>query len=246
MKRVLWILGAVALFAGCATGTTSSTAVTLSATPATAAPPGAPAGTAAPTAGPLASSDAIATAPPATAFKEITLTGKGKKVAKFNIPEDAAAIAVITHKGKSNFIIHSIDASGATVDHLVNVIGNYSGTVLFDAGADAHSVAFQINADGAWTITIKPVTSANAWNPATTLKGTGDNVYRLTPPSSGLVTLDLTYKGKENFIVHSISADGVEHLANEIGNFSGQVLLPDRSVLLEIDADSGTWTVTPG
>jgi hypothetical protein len=180
------------------------------------------------------------------AFKDITLKGKGKKIAKFSIPEEAAAIAVVTHKGKSNFIVDTIDATGDTVDGLVNAIGNYSGTVLFDLDEDHHSVAFRIDADGAWTITVKPITSAKTWNPKTAFKGTGDNVYWLVPASSGLVTLDLAYKGKDNFIVESYSADGSGGLANEIGNFKGQVLLPDGTILLEVDADEGTWAMTPG
>ena len=52
------------------------------------------------------------------------------------------------------------------------------------------------------------------------MAGTGDNVYLIVPPSSGLVTLTLTYKGDDNFIVHSSAASSSEGLANEIGNFS--------------------------
>ena len=107
-------------------------------------------------------------------------------------------------------------------------------------------MAFEIDADGPWTITVKPVSAAQAWNPATTLKGTGDSVYRIAPASSGLVTLDITAKGEDNFIVDSYSADGTENLANEIGNFSGQVLLPDGSFLLTVSANGSTWTMTPG
>ena len=201
----------------------------------------------------------LASEPAAAAFQPISLKGKGKKVAKFTIPEGTAAIADVTHKGDENFIVHSIDASGETIDGLVNVIGNYSGTVLFDTNTDDHSVAFAIDADGAWTITIKPVISAKRWDPMTPLAGTGDNVYLIVPPSSGLVTITLTYKGDDSFIVHSDTEDAFEGIANEIGNFSGEVLLaneigdfsgevllPDGSILLEVDADRGTWTLKPG
>ena len=187
-----------------------------------------------------------ATDPSVVDFKDIIIKGKGKRVAKFTIPEDATAIAVIAHKGTSNFIVHSIDASGATLDGLVNEIGNYAGTVLSDTDAGEHSVAFGIDADGSWTITIKPVTRAPTWNASTVLKGRGDAVYRLSPPSSGLVTLDLVFKGDGNFIVHSYGNDGSEGLANEIDNFSGQVLLPDGTYLLEIVANGGAWSMTPG
>ena len=74
------------------------------------------------------------------------------------------------------------------------------------------------------------------------------------------MTITLTYKGDDNFIVHSYTEDDFEGLANEIGNFSGEVLLlsneigdfsgevllPDGSILLEVDADKGTWTLKPG
>jgi hypothetical protein len=183
---------------------------------------------------------------PAATFKDITLTGKGDKVAKFKIPQDATAIAVLTHNGSSNFAVESIDSSGATLGLLVNTIGKYSGTVLFDVNAGEHSVAFKITADGPWSATIKPVTEAKAWNPSTTLKGTGDNVYRLSPASSGLVTLDLTFRGDGNFAVRSYSQDGADLLANEIDNFSGQVLLPDDTFLFEVLANGGTWTAKPG
>jgi hypothetical protein len=184
--------------------------------------------------------------PATAAFKDIALKGKGHKVAKFTIPEDAAAIAVLTHKGKSNFIVHSVGADGEMLDGLVNEIGNYSGTVLFDTEADEHAVAFEIDADGAWTITVKPVTSATVWDPTSTLKGKGDAVYEVSPASSGLVTLDLTFKGEANFIIHAYTLDGSEGLANEIGPFSGQVLLPDGTFLLEVVANGGTWSATPG
>jgi TM2 domain-containing membrane protein YozV len=184
--------------------------------------------------------------PGAADFEPIALKGTGKKVVKFTIPEETAAIADITHKGEENFIVHTVDATGETLAGLVNEIGNYRGTVLFDTGAGEHSVAFEIDADGAWTITVKPVTAAKVWDPSTTLNSTGDGVYLVSPPSSGLVTLNLKYKGEGNFIVHAYSSDGTDGLANEIGDFSGQVLLPDGTLVLEVLASGGTWSATPG
>ncbi len=231
-KLIAAILASVCL-AACATGGSVSTSVLQTVASAD-------------TGGPDATSLPEVTSPPQPAFDVIHLKGKGKKVAKFSIPEDSPAIAVITHKGTSNFIVHSVDSSGDIVTGLVNEIGNYSGTVLFDSGYGEHSVAFEIDADGTWTINVKPVTAATAWNPAKPLKGQGDDVYVVSPPSSGLVTLDLTYKGKSNFIVHAFSPDGPEGLANEIGNFKGQVLLPDGTFLIEVTANGGVWTMVPG
>ena len=203
-------------------------------------------GTAGGAATPVPADESGATAAPAATFKPITLKGKGKKVAKFSIPVDSAAIAQLTHTGTSNFAVTSVASDGSQNDLLVNTIGKYKGTVLFDSGDNEHSVAFKVDADGSWTIVVKPVTNARAWDGTSVVKGTGDDVLKVSPPPSGLVTLDLRYRGSDNFAVQAFSDSGVDLLANEIGNFSGQVLLPAGTVLIAVTADGGTWSMTPG
>ena len=237
MRRVVALAVVLVVLGGCAGGTTASRSV---ASDDATSPGGRTA-----TDPPEATASAGPTEPPAPAFEEIVLTGTGNKVAEFEIPETDAAIAVLTHNGESNFIVHGIDAAGETLSGLVNAIGDYSGTVLFDTTLGHHTVAFDIAADGAWTITVKPVTAAPVWVPTTNLQGAGDSVYQLFPASRGLVTLDLTHKGVSNFIVHAHSVDGLEVLVNDIGDFSGQVLLPDLTFMLVLLANGGTWTVSP-
>jgi hypothetical protein len=181
---------------------------------------------------------------PTLAFKPITLTGVGSKVPKFVIPEDAPAIATITERGTSNFVVTSLAADGSSNELLVNEIGNYAGTRLFDANAGQHSVAFKVESNGSWTIVIKPVTLARAWDPAKALSGKGADVVRVVPPTSGLTTVTITHRGSSNFAVMAYTADGGELLVNEIGNYSGEVPLPDGTLLLSVEAD-GVWTVTP-
>lgn len=179
----------------------------------------------------------------APTFAPISLSGTGNKVPRFTIPEAAAAIAMITHKGSANFSVTSVGADGADIDLLVNVIGNYSGTVLFDAQQGQHSVAFKIEADGSWTATIKPVTAARAWDPSTPLTGKGDDVVQVTPAVSGLVSATITHDGSSNFAVTAYT-DSPNLLVNEVGAFTGDEIVPDGTVLLRVQAD-GNWTVTP-
>ena len=182
--------------------------------------------------------------PPATLapiFSDIVLSGKGNKVVRFSIPSSSIPIAVVTHRGSSNFVVESIDAAGSSIDLLVNTIGDYGGTVIFGIGAD-HPIAFKVQADGAWKIIVRSSTEAPIWDRSTTLKGIGDGVYLISPPGSGFATIDLTYRGDSNFIVMSYGTNGNDLLANEIGTFSGQGLLPDGAVILEVQANGGTWT----
>jgi len=176
-------------------------------------------------------------------FAAITKTGKGSKVVKFTIPTDTAAIATISNRGSANFIVESLAADGDTNELLVNKIGNYAGTVLFDTESSVHSVAFKIQSNGSWKVVIKPVTSARAWNGTGRLSGKADDVVRLTPMSSGLTTVTLVHSGRANFIGTAYGTDGRELLANEIGRYSGQTTLPEGTFLFQVEAD-GAWTIT--
>jgi hypothetical protein len=179
------------------------------------------------------------------AFTPIELSGHGNKVAKFKIPEDAPGIAVITNKGgSSNFTVEALDSSGGTNALLVNVIGAYSGTRLFDAGSGEHSVAFKIESDGNWTVRIQPVTSAPSWDGASQRKGKGDAVIQVSPAVSGLTTAVIKHSGEENFVVTTYGPDGSDLIVNDIGAFSGEQQLADGTFLIEIEADGG-WSITP-
>lgn len=178
------------------------------------------------------------------AFQPVTLKGKGSKVAKFSIPDGVPAIASFSEKSTSNFVVYSLAADGSENDLLVNEIGNYTGTVLFDSGSGQHSVAFKIESNGSWTITIKPITAAATWDAASVAKGTGSNVLLVTGDVSGLFTVKITHKGSANFVVYAWTASDRDLLVNEIGSYSGETTLPDGTLLIEVLAD-GTWTITP-
>jgi hypothetical protein len=197
-----------------------------------------------PTAEPTATPPPTPTPAPTPAFATIELSGTGNAVPRFDIPEDAAAIAAITHSGASNFAVWAVDASGNQTDLLVNTIGSYSGTLLFDEQGGSHTDAFEVEADGSWTITINPVTEAFRWNGSETLSGSGDDVVILDPASSGLKSTTLTHSGEGNFAVWIYSPSGTDLAVNEIGQFSGEVLIADGAFLIEVTAD-GPWTASP-
>ena len=181
---------------------------------------------------------------PELGFEPIALSGTGDAIPQFTIPADAPAIATITHQGESNFAVITLAEDGSENDLLVNRIGNYAGTVLFDADEGQHSVAFEVTADGAWTIDIKPVTEARAWDPASAIDGTGDDVLRTDPEPSGLTPITVSHQGESNFVVIAHAPDGAALLVNEIGNYSGEVALGAGSVLVQVNAD-GTWSIAP-
>jgi hypothetical protein len=176
------------------------------------------------------------------AFAPITLEGRGDDIVPFTIPESAAAIVSITHAGERNFVVQTLGADGEQYDLLVNEIGDYSGTRLFDTVE--HSVAFEVSADGSWTAVVKPVSEARPWNGESQLTGSTDDVVRVTGSVDGLATVLVIHDGDANFVVVAYSGQGNDLLINEIGQYRGEVLLPVGTVLIELTAN-GPWSVTP-
>ena len=200
-----------------------------------------------------APSEAVEASPPSAAFDDISLSGTGTKVASFTIPDDEAAIVVISHEGTGKFVVSTVDADGKRIEGLVDTTGTYRGTVPIEADVDtrgeARPVAFSIDADGAWTITVKPMAAAPVWDLATTLEGTGDQVYRVVPLTGGragdFVSVDLAYTGDDHFLVHAYGSAGRSGLADQIGDFTEKVGVSDDTFLLGIRAGSGSWSFTP-
>lgn len=195
---------------------------------------------------PTQTPQATPTPEPMPAFAAIELSGVGDSVPRFDIPEGVPAIAAATHTGGANFAIVTLSEAGEQNDLLVNTIGNYSGTVLFDEQDGQHSVAFEVTADGPWTITVRPVTEARSWDGETALVGASDDVVRVDPAVSGLLTADVSHSGAGNFAIIAYGGGpfGQELLVNEIGAYNGEVLIGDGTFLLEVAAD-GSWSITP-
>jgi hypothetical protein len=183
--------------------------------------------------------------PPALGFEPVRLEGRGDRVARFDIPADAAAIADVTYSGRGNFAVWSLAEDGSTNRLLVNEIGRYSGTVLFDEREDEHSVALRVEARGNWEIVVKPVSAARRWDATDTLTGRGDDVVIIFAPVVGLATSRLEHRGQGNFAVWIYTEDGRRDLVvNEIGRYDGEILVRAGAILLRVEAD-GRWSMSP-
>jgi hypothetical protein len=175
----------------------------------------------------------------ATAAPILKTDGKGDKVVK--IPaQDAPTIALVRGTGEGHFAITAYkDAEYAAL--LVNTIGKYAGTTYVEAGVNRLKLEYS----GPWTIEIDPISAARPWDGTDKLTGKGDSVVLLTGGASGATTI--TSDGKQHFAVTAYSPEGdyLDLLVNEIGKYSGEVLLPNEdTMVLEIVDEGGNWTIT--
>jgi hypothetical protein len=170
-------------------------------------------------------------------FDTVTQSGTGDNL--ITLPEGAkAGIVTATHDGGSNFVINGLDASNAsTGDLLVNTIGAYSGISVYGFNSFTDATTLEVKADGNWTITITPISTA----PALVASGTGDGVYLFDGPAGKLTA---THDGSSNFVVLEETGEtfSLGLLVNEIGTYSGTVPLSSGPSVISVQAD-GNWTL---
>jgi hypothetical protein len=170
-------------------------------------------------------------------FSPVTKTGKGDNLV--TLPAGATAgIVTATHAGSSNFSISVLDASNASTGQLlVNTIGAYKGTTEYGFNSLGDGVTLQITADGPWSLTIAPISTA----PTLAASGAGDGVF-LYDGSAGKLTA--THGGSSNFTVSEETGDAFSFglLINEIGAYSGTVPLSAGPSVIVVGAD-GKWTI---
>lgn len=174
-------------------------------------------------------------------FTPISQSGAGDSVIPLP-PDVTAAIVTATHDGGANFIVQVLDAGNQpTLDLLVNTIGAYSGSSAYGLNGTLGEPGtnLQVQADGNWTVTISPISSA-AELPAS---GTGSGVFVY---SGAATTGAFTSDGEANFIVIQYSDDLIPNLAiNQIGSYSGTVPISAGPSVVTVNS-SGNWTATLG
>ena len=166
---------------------------------------------------------------------QLQFRGTGDDFFVVDVP--GPAVARISHRGASNFIAVAFDRTGVP-SLLVNTIGGYDGTAAlgFDGSVP---VEIEINADGAWELSIAPLTQATPG--ASRNAGRGDAVLAFVNMSGR--ALSVTHGGAANFIVLAWGSDPwPDLLVNHIGPYQGRVRLPPRTLFIELKAD-GAWTI---
>jgi hypothetical protein len=164
--------------------------------------------------------------------------GFGDDVVTITKHGTGAQVAIIQHTGGRNFAVHTLNSALSNTDLLVNTIGNYSGTVLFDARSSrGETTALKITADGSWTVKLVPLTSVRSFDGSTPMTGHGDYVFAYTGDAKAAT---FTHDGSRNIAVHSYGTRS-DLLVNEIGPYTGTVVWTPGFYTVTAD---GNWSAT--
>jgi hypothetical protein len=169
-----------------------------------------------------------------------TKTGRGDNV--FSVPapyNNEATLVIAKYTGSDNFIVQTLDGSNNMEELLVDTIGSYHGTEAMDFDGTDPPDRIEVQATGAWSLTIRDSSTASTF--ATSATGNGDTVLAYNGSAN---TATLAFTGQGNFIVEQYDGAGqsANLLADEIGNYNGVVPI-DSSGFVVIQAD-GQWSIT--
>jgi hypothetical protein len=166
-------------------------------------------------------------------------SGTGDKILRIEA-QDLPTVAHITGRGRSNFAVISYVGSDYE-DLLVNEIGTYEGFVYVSPYVDS----FEITSSGKWQIEISALEAATQWDGTTPLSGEGDSVVLVSGASFGATTIDNRSRSNFAVIAYDEFGDYLDLLVNEIGNYHGEVLLPDDDpIVLSIQDVNGKWSLS--
>ena len=101
--------------------------------------------------------------------------------------------------------------------------------------------ALKITADGTWKVVVKALEKAPRFDGSAT--GRGDAVL-LVPAGvlRDLATAKVSHVGTRNFVIRGYGSGAFDLLVNEIGKYSGEIVIADDTTVLEVRA-SGTWSI---
>ena len=166
-------------------------------------------------------------------------SGSGDSVLAIELPDgfDSAAVATIAYTGERNFAVWSLDSGMGQDDLLVNEIGAYNGTVVFNlSGAGISSL--EITASGPWTVTVRSILSLREFVVGAA-SGHGDDVL-IFRGQAGVASI--THNGSSNFAVWKYG-DRTDLVVNEIGAYEGSVRWTAGPSLVAVSAD-GDWSIS--
>jgi hypothetical protein len=170
-------------------------------------------------------------------FAPIVLQGTGSTVQPVAIPATGSGHVILTaeHAGSSNFVVWTMQTPAAPNELAINEIGAYRGSVLVAATA----TAVDVKSDGPWTITLRPLSDAEAFD--TSVTGTGNAVLRYAG-KRGMASVAHAGVGKVALWEYPDERPA-RLLLLESGEYTGERAVSAGPNTLIIEAD-GDWTLS--
>jgi hypothetical protein len=165
--------------------------------------------------------------------------GTGNQLVQVS-PITTPTIVRITHDGAGDFVVQPQQGGVSAGDAIVDVTGSWSGRHLVGVGGTV--TAFAVTADGSWTVTVEPRSSALTFDAAAGVSGESPDVVAYEDSAEWPAMV--AYDGTGPIVIRAVTVSGAVELVSETGPFSGQITVPAGPGFITVDA-VGSWSLAP-
>ena len=176
-----------------------------------------------------------------------SFSGYGDEIIRLDPPLPSGhQLVEISHDGSEDFEVDGVDRTGEELEEVVDTSGATEGSMVV---VDPESfAALTVEADGQWTLTFLPLTSAQPFGKGNAWSGDHSQVLYL-PESLGkeIPVLRSRNKGSGRYIVQPYDEDGqpLEEAFDERGASSGVVIIDPATRVIAVQA-FGEWALSLG
>ncbi len=171
-----------------------------------------------------------------------TYTGNGDDVVVLDPIDDWFVFEIDGNKGEDYFGVIAYDKNGQRLTALVNTTDSYHG-IVYDKTQSVTTL--EVNAKGAWSITVKSLYDCQYGMKGSTVKGTGDDVILFYSDKGKSATATIKGNAGEDYfgiIGYDKSGNRISAYVNTTDKYDGKVLLKGEPVIFEINA-TGEWEI---
>lgn len=171
-------------------------------------------------------------------------SGSGDDVQSISKPDKGlpALLAISGNGAGRHFAVIARDDSGNRFGALVNTTDAYAGIVPVDLPPRTNTTLLEIKATGGWRIKVYPIGAAQKASVPGVFNGDGDNVIWLKGKPKLAKVRGNSASRHFAVIAYDRSGNRLGAKVNTTDPYNGTIILPGRTLLLEINAVGG-WTV---
>lgn len=185
------------------------------------------------------SSDVWAQAQPHASY-----SGTGDDVVEISKPDEGlpALLVINGNREGRHFAVIARDNSGSRIGALVNTTEPYRGIVPVDLPPRTETTLLEINASGNWSVDVYSIGVAQKSDVPSTFEGEGDNVLWVEGDPTRARIEGNTSSRHFSVIAYDGSGNRLGAKVNTTDPYSGTVIIPNETLLLQISAVGG-WSV---
>ncbi len=176
-----------------------------------------------------------------------SFSGYGDEIIRLDPPLPSGhQLVEISHDGSEDFEVVGVDRTGEELEEVVDTSGATEGSLVV---VDPESfAALTVEADGQWTLTFLPLTSAQPFGKGNAWSGDHSQVLYLPEPlGEEIPVLRARNEGSGRYIVQPYDEDGqpLEEAFDERGASSGVEIIDPATRVIAVQA-SGEWALSLG